>query len=83
MTQNHIDEEQLEQAAENTEPISELANSLVDLGVAREARKTGRTIEEQWDRMGDGFAYQATEMDPHQKQLDDYWIEGETVDVEP
>lgn len=82
MTQQ-MDDERLEQARANTEPISALADTLVTRAVAREAQKTGRTVAEQWERMGDGFAYQAAEQDPNQKQLDDHSIHGETVKIEP
>lgn len=80
MTDTTVNEDLMDEAAENTEPLSTLADSLVDRAVAHVARNTGRTVEEQWDRMGDGFSYQAMEMNPHQKQLDDYCIDGDTVD---
>lgn len=74
--------EEMEQAIENTKPLMEAASGLVDSVMAETAHESGRTVEEQWERMGDGYAYQAAEMDPHQKQLDDYWVTGDTVEVE-
>jgi hypothetical protein len=79
MTEGHI--ETLEEAAENTKPISELADGLVNAAVASTASDTGRTVEEQWERMGDKYAFEAVEQDPYQKQLVDYAISGDTVEV--
>lgn len=77
------EKEEMEQAIENTKPLMNLATSMVDAAIADAARESGRTPERQLERMGDHFAYQAAEMDPDQKQLDDYEIRGETVEVVP
>lgn len=63
--------------------IQEIGSALVDAGVAAAASDAGRTAEEQWDRMGDRFAYMAVEQDPRQKQLDDYEVTGDFVEVRP
>lgn len=72
---------EMERAMENTEPLDDLASGLVDAAVSSTARESGRTVEEQWERMGDGYAYQAMEQHPRQKQLDDYGIEGDWQEV--
>jgi len=66
----------IERAAENSEPLVEAGKQLANSAVAAVASDTGRTPDEQWERMGDRFAYESAEMDPHQKQLDDYEISG-------
>lgn len=76
-----VNEERMEKVAEQADAISDLASGLVEAGVRKTAREAGRTPEEQWDRMGDHFEYQAVEMDPNQVQLDDYEVSGETVEV--
>ena len=76
-----VNEERMEEAVENTKALSEAATSLVDAAVAETARESGRTVEEQWERMGDHFEYQAVEQDPEQRQLDDYEITGDRVEV--
>lgn len=73
-----IDEEVMVDQAER---IVTIGQSLVDAAVAAAGRESGRTVEEQWDRMGDRFAYMAAEQDPHQKQLDEYAISGPVVEV--
>lgn len=61
--------------------ISNLASRLVEAGVRDAASESGRTLEEQWERMGDRFDYQAIEQDLHQIQLDDYGITRKSVKV--
>lgn len=78
---SQVDEERMEEAMENTKPLVDFASNLVDSAVADVASESGRTPEEQWERMGDHYAYQAVEMDPNQKQLDDYEIRGDRVEV--
>ena len=78
----HGVEGEMEEALENTQPILELGEQLAESAVAGAARKAGRTPEEQWERMGDRFEYMAAEQNPHQKQLDDYELSGDTVRVE-
>lgn len=74
-------DEELEQAFENTEPLIELGSSLADAAIAHAARESGRTPEKQLERMGDRVAYMGAEIDPEQRQLDDYELTGETVEV--
>jgi len=71
----------LDHAIENSEPIVEAGKQLAESAVTMAARDTGRTTEEQWERMGDRFAYEAAEQDQSQKQLDDYELTGKTVEV--
>lgn len=75
--------EELEEAMENTEPLIELGRGLVDAAISKAATESGRTPEEQEERMGDHFAYMAAEQNPHQKQLDDYELSGDAVEVKP
>lgn len=75
-------ESELVELADRSAPIETLADRLVDGAIRAAAADTGRTPEEQLDRMGDHFAFQATEQDPHQKQLADYELSGEVVDAE-
>ena len=71
----------IETAIENSEPLAEMGQKMVKASVRRVASDTGRSVESQWERMGDHFAYAAVEQDPAQKQLDDYEISGDTVEV--
>jgi len=71
----------IETAMENTEPLVDMGQKMVEASVRRVASDTGRSVESQWERMGDRFAYSAVEQDPAQKQLDDYEISGDTVEV--
>ena len=71
----------IERAAENSEPLVEAGKQLANSAVAAVASDTGRTMDEQWERMGDRFAYESAETDPHQKQLDDYEISGDRREV--
>lgn len=80
-SETEVDDDRMKQAMENTEPIMELGSALAEAGIRKAARESGRTREEQIERMGDRFAYGATEQNPNQKQLDDYAIAGETVTV--
>lgn len=70
-----------EQAAENSERLVRAGQRVANAAVAAVASDTGRTPEEQWQRMGDRFAYESAEMDPHQKQLDDYELDGDWQEV--
>lgn len=79
--QHEVDEEQMEQALENTKPLMDAGKALAEGAVAAAARDVGRTPDEQWDRMGDRFAYESAEQNPEQRQLDDYRVAGETVQV--
>ena len=74
-------EEELEDAFENTKPIMEMGSSLADAAITHVARKNGRTPEKQLERMGDHYAYLAVEQDLDQKQLDDYELTGNSVEV--
>jgi len=71
----------IEQAVENSEPLVETGKQLANSAVAAVASGTGRTPDEQWERIGDRFAYESAEMDPDQKQLDDYEISGDRREV--
>jgi hypothetical protein len=62
----------MQEAAENSEPIAQAGRDLANAAIAAVAAENGRTPEEQQKRMGDGFAYQSVDDDPHQRQLDDY-----------
>jgi hypothetical protein len=73
--------QKLEDSMENTEPVVELGQTLVDAATRKTARENGRTVEEQRERMGDHFAYMGAEQNPNQKQLDDYELRGEKVPV--
>lgn len=75
-------DEEFEEALETLEPISRAGRQLANSAVAAAAADAGRTPEEQWERMGDHFAYMAVDQDPKQRQLDDYELDGETVVVE-
>lgn len=52
--------------------MKEMAETIVDAAVDSAGRDAGRTPQEQWERMGDHYEYQAVEQDPTQHQLDDY-----------
>lgn len=80
-SRNETNNEDLEQAYENTEPLMEAGKSLADASISMAAKESGRTAEEQLERMGDHFTYLAMQQDPDQKQLDDYELSGETVPV--
>lgn len=71
--------EVMQEAAENTEPIAQAGRDLATAAIAAVAAEKGRTIEEQQERMGDRFAYQDADDDPHQRQLDDYREEGGVI----
>jgi len=52
--------------------FGDLADRMVN-GIIRDmAKQTGRTPEEQEERLGDRFAFTAVEQDPHQQQIVDY-----------
>jgi len=70
-----------EQAADNSEPLVAAGQTVAHVAVAAAASNTGRTPDEQWKRMGDRFIYANVEMNPHQKQLDDYAISGDRQKV--
>lgn len=76
-------QQRTQDALENTRPLMDAGRSLANAAIAGAARESGRTPEEQLDRMADHFAYIAAEDDPDQKQLDDYELTGETVPVRP
>lgn len=73
--------DELDELAERSAPIEDLADRLVDGAIRTTAAESGRTPEEQLECMGDHFAFQAAAADPHQKQLVDYEITGHTVEV--
>lgn len=75
--------DEFKQAVENSEGIVQAGKSLADAAIADTAKQSGRTPEEQLERMADHFAYMAVEMDERQKQLDDYELSGPTVPVKP
>jgi len=66
------EDEQFQEALENSQPIMELGESLADAAIAEAAAEAGRTPEQQRERMGDRFEYEAVEQNPCQRQLDDY-----------
>ena len=71
----------IERAAENSEPLVEAGKQLANSAVAAVASDTGRTPDEQWERMGDRLPTRAPRWTPHQKQLDDYEISGDRREV--
>ena len=73
MSEQHTEE--LERAMENTEPLMEAGQHLADAAISAVASDHGRCKERQIGRMGDRFAFEAVEMDPHQKQLVEYQVE--------
>ena len=78
-----MNDPEFEQAIENTKPIGRIGQTLANAAFAKVAQERGRTVENQIRRMGDRFAYEKADMDPNQKQLDEYEIRGDTVRVEP
>lgn len=71
MTNQNTDNK-IEEATKNSEPISQAGRNLVTAAINSVAADTGRTPKEQQKRIGDKFAYESVDDDPHQRQLDDY-----------
>ncbi len=76
-----MSDDKFDEALANSEVLLAAGRGLVDYAILKQARETGRSPEAQKERLGDRFAYAAAEQDETQRQLDDYEVSGETVDL--